>query len=198
MPRSCEDSATKAELRALPRHWKAFLPRCEAPSRPGSSLLNSRGCRKNTSPFRRVGRTWGRGPFITLDAVVLCAGHVLPVRRGRHPGKGLWAIPGGFLELTERLLDGALRELQEETGLVLKTHLRPYELRKVAVFDHPDRSQRGRTITHCPLLSAKRICASGSSGGRRRSRSEVDSCLRHFGHGGSVLRRPLSHPEFLY
>ncbi len=93
-------------------------------------------------------KTWGPGPFITLDAVVQACGHVLLVRRGRCPGKGLWALPGGFLEPSERLLDGALRELMEETGLDLKNHLPGYDLKEVAVFDHPDRSQRGRTITH--------------------------------------------------
>jgi bifunctional NMN adenylyltransferase/nudix hydrolase len=93
-------------------------------------------------------KTWGRGPFITLDAVVQACGHILLVRRGRHPGKDLWAVPGGFLEPEERLLDGALRELHEETGLDLNHSPSGFELKEVAVFDHPDRSQRGRTVTH--------------------------------------------------
>jgi len=93
-------------------------------------------------------KVWGTGPFITLDAVVQACGHILLVRRGRCPGKDLWAIPGGFLEPEERLLAGALRELEEETGLDLKRLPAGYELKAVAVFDHPDRSQRGRVITH--------------------------------------------------
>jgi bifunctional NMN adenylyltransferase/nudix hydrolase len=91
---------------------------------------------------------WGLGPFITLDAVVTVAGHVLLVRRRHPPGKGLWAIPGGFLEGRERLLQGAIRELKEETGLAIKDAELVEALRAVAVFDHPDRSQRGRVITH--------------------------------------------------
>jgi bifunctional NMN adenylyltransferase/nudix hydrolase len=91
---------------------------------------------------------WGLGPFITLDAVVTVAGHVLLVRRKHPPGKGLWAIPGGFLEGRERLLQGAIRELKEETGLAIKDAELAGALRAVAVFDHPDRSQRGRVITH--------------------------------------------------
>jgi bifunctional NMN adenylyltransferase/nudix hydrolase len=91
---------------------------------------------------------YGSGPFVTVDAVVTLAGSVLLVQRGRAPGKGLWALPGGFLDGDERLLDAALRELDEET-LVECT---PAELRAAfqgaAVFDHPARSRRGRTITH--------------------------------------------------
>ncbi|MDR2925440.1 MAG: bifunctional nicotinamide-nucleotide adenylyltransferase/Nudix hydroxylase [Azoarcus sp.] len=91
---------------------------------------------------------WGTGPFITLDAVVTVAGHVLLVRRKHSPGKGLWAIPGGFLEGRERLFEGAVRELKEETGLDIADAELAKACRAVAVLDHPDRSQRGRVITH--------------------------------------------------
>lgn len=94
------------------------------------------------------GKRWGRGPFITLDALVTVAGQVLLVRRGNTPGKGLWAVPGGFLEGRERLLQGAIRELKEETGLTVTEDELRDSLREVLVFDHPDRSQRGRIITH--------------------------------------------------
>jgi len=93
-------------------------------------------------------KQWGLGPFVTLDAVVTVAGHVLLVRRKHPPGKGLWAIPGGFLEGRERLLQGAIRELKEETGLDIEDAELAGACRKVAVFDHPDRSPRGRVITH--------------------------------------------------
>lgn len=104
-------------------------------------------------------KKYGSGPFVTVDAVVTANQKVLLVRRGRAPGKGLWAIPGGFLELHERLLRGAMRELQEETGLATAEAELVQCLQAVAVFDHPQRSLRGRTITHahwfdlgaCPL-----------------------------------------------
>lgn len=93
-------------------------------------------------------RVWGSGPFVTVDAVVTAAEHVLLVERGQAPGKGLWALPGGFLEPRERVLQGAIRELREETGLALLDSTLEAALTEVAVFDHPDRSLRGRTITH--------------------------------------------------
>lgn len=86
--------------------------------------------------------------FVTTDAVVVHSGHVLLVRRRAEPGKGLWALPGGFVGQEETLLDACLRELREETRLKLPLAVLKGSLRHQHVFDHPDRSQRGRTITH--------------------------------------------------
>jgi bifunctional NMN adenylyltransferase/nudix hydrolase len=93
-------------------------------------------------------KTWGVGPFITVDAVVTVSNHVLLVRRGGDVGNGLWAVPGGFLDSRERLLQGAIRELKEETGLAALNSSLEESLKGVAVFDHADRGSRGRTITH--------------------------------------------------
>jgi bifunctional NMN adenylyltransferase/nudix hydrolase len=93
-------------------------------------------------------KTWGTGPFVTVDAVVTVGQRLLLVQRGRAPGKDLWALPGGFLDGSERLLDAAIRELREETQLTCSDAELRAALQGVAVFDHPQRSQRGRTITH--------------------------------------------------
>lgn len=98
---------------------------------------------------------WGCGPFITVDAVVRAAEHVLLIRRGRAPGKDLWAIPGGFLDMRERLQAGAIRELREETGLSILGSELEAALKDVAVFDHPDRGSRGRTVTHAHFFDLK-------------------------------------------
>jgi bifunctional NMN adenylyltransferase/nudix hydrolase len=94
---------------------------------------------------------WSVAPYpvvlATVDAVVQAGGHVLLIRRGRSPGKGLWALPGGFLEPSEAVLHAALRELVEETGLPVAMRDMRLALRGKAVFDHPDRSQRGRIVT---------------------------------------------------
>lgn len=44
-------------------------------------------------------------------------GRILLIRRGLEPGRGLWAQPGGFLEVDETATEGAIRETLEETGL---------------------------------------------------------------------------------
>ena len=91
---------------------------------------------------------WHAAPFppvfVTVDALVTHGDRVLVIRRGRRPGQGLLALPGGFIDPDEALADSALRELREETGLVLPASA----CRAVRVFDHPLRSLRGRTITH--------------------------------------------------
>lgn len=86
--------------------------------------------------------------FVTTDAVVVHSGHVLLVRRRAEPGKGLWALPGGFVGQDEALLDCCLRELREETRLKIPVPVLKGSLKRQRVFDHPERSQRGRTITH--------------------------------------------------
>lgn len=100
-------------------------------------------------------RVWGNGPFITVDAVVKAADQILLVKRGRAPGKGTWALPGGFLDGRERVLQGAIRELREETGFALLDATLEDALVGTAVFDHPDRSTRGRTITHAHFFDLK-------------------------------------------
>jgi 8-oxo-dGTP diphosphatase len=48
------------------------------------------------------------------------AGEVMLLRRGIQPGRGLWAQPGGFMEIDETVREGAIRETLEETGLVVE------------------------------------------------------------------------------
>ncbi len=95
---------------------------------------------------------WAQAPyapvFVTTDVLVTSASHVLLVSRDHAPGRGLLALPGGFLEQGERLFASALRELAEETGLHLSTAIARRCLVASHVFDHPHRSQRGRTVTH--------------------------------------------------
>lgn len=86
--------------------------------------------------------------FVTTDAVVTCSGHVLVVKRKLNPGKGLYALPGGFLRPSEHILDGMLRELREETAIRVDKLVLRSSIVNERVFDHPDRSLRGRTISH--------------------------------------------------
>ncbi len=98
-------------------------------------------------------KIWGTGPFITTDTIVQSCNHVLLIKRKHSPGKGLWAIPGGFLDSHEKIIDCAIRELQEETQIPLSKETFVNSLKKVDVFDHPNRSIRGRIITHAYYLN---------------------------------------------
>lgn len=81
-------------------------------------------------------------PSVTMDCVIFYGAYVALIKRGKEPFKGCWALPGGFLEMNERIEDGAIREVFEETNLVLGNVF------PVGVFDAPDRDPRGRTIGH--------------------------------------------------
>lgn len=84
--------------------------------------------------------------FNTVDVVVKCSGHILLITRRARPGKGLLALPGGFLDPNETLLEGALRETNEETRFKNVEQLKPY-LVDQRTFDEPHRDPRGRFIT---------------------------------------------------
>ena len=48
------------------------------------------------------------------------AGRLLLIKRGHEPGKGLWSIPGGRVEPGETDDQAVIREVREETGLVVR------------------------------------------------------------------------------
>ena len=88
--------------------------------------------------------------FVTSDAVVICSGHILMIKRRSEPGKGLWALPGGFVNAAtdNSVQDTAIRELREETGIKVPAPVLIGNIKDSKVFDAINRSARGRTITH--------------------------------------------------
>jgi bifunctional NMN adenylyltransferase/nudix hydrolase len=92
---------------------------------------------------------YGVGPFTTVDTVVVQSGHVLLIERGDN---GQLALPGGFLNADETLIQGALRELAEETGLEIAQVEVPFLLRAQHTFDDVHRDPRARIITTGFLL----------------------------------------------
>lgn len=85
--------------------------------------------------------------FYTADAIVVQSGHVLLIQRGAQPGKGLWAIPGGFVNQYETAREAAIRELKEETKISVPTETLYRCVNSWRVFEDPYRSLRGRTVT---------------------------------------------------
>jgi bifunctional NMN adenylyltransferase/nudix hydrolase len=90
--------------------------------------------------------------FVTTDAVVVQSGHVLVVKRRGFPGKGLLALPGGFLLPNLTLEDSAIKELKDETGIKVPVQVLKGSIKAQKAFDHPERSQRGRTVTFAYLI----------------------------------------------
>lgn len=93
-----------------------------------------------------MSRLYPAFPIVGVGAVVLRDGEVLIVRRANPPRQGEWSIPGGALELGEKLRDGIAREVLEETGLAVEVG--PV----LEVFDsiHPD--DDGRIRYHYVLI----------------------------------------------
>ncbi len=85
-------------------------------------------------------------PAVSVD-IVLLAGtpgdrRILLVRRGREPFRDHWALPGGFIEEGERLVDAARRELAEETGIAFTG-----PLDQAGTWGDPGRDPRGWTVS---------------------------------------------------
>lgn len=93
--------------------------------------------------------------FVTCDAMVVSGPNILMVKRGQRPGKGLLALPGGFINQTETLESCAIRELLEETNIKLQEDTLRRCITKVKVFDRANQSPnegRGRIFTHVHLI----------------------------------------------
>jgi len=80
-------------------------------------------------------------PRITVDAVVIKNEAVLLVKRKNPPFKHAWALPGGFVNYGETTEAAVVRELREETGVIMNI------IRLVGVYSDPQRDPRGHTIS---------------------------------------------------
>jgi len=90
--------------------------------------------------------------FVAGDALVICKEHILLIKRGAFPGKGLYAMAGGFLDSKEPIRHCAIRELIEETGIELSYRELDNSIKGYLVFDDPSREPRGRMISHTFLF----------------------------------------------
>ena len=86
-------------------------------------------------------------PAVSVDIAIIVPLNgklsVLLIERAQNPFRGLYALPGGFVEIEETLEEAANRELQEETGLEIT------ELTQIQTFSGLDRDPRGRVISTC-------------------------------------------------
>lgn len=87
-------------------------------------------------------------PVLAVDAVIrLDDGGVLFVRRGNPPFKDYWALPGGLVEVGETIEAALIREVHEETGLLVET------MQLIGIFSDPTRDPRGHTVSVAFLVS---------------------------------------------
>jgi 8-oxo-dGTP diphosphatase len=83
---------------------------------------------------------------LTVDGVIVEEGKILLIKRGNEPYKGLWALPGGFVEYGETTEKAVVREVKEETGLLCNI------VKLVGVYSDPDRDPRGHTVSVVYML----------------------------------------------
>ena len=110
-----------------------------------------------------VRREYPERPLVGVGGVVIADGRTLLIRRGSPPLEGEWSIPGGMLELGETLRDGVAREIEEETGLRVKSE------EVLDVFDSIVTDAEGKTQYHYVLVDY--LCS--VTGGELRAASDV-------------------------
>ncbi len=164
-----------ADAQAALVTWSSHLPASVATFLHGfATSLDYSALAEEAGFIAEYHRKWAAAPypptFVTTDAVLVQSGHILLVERRNNPGKGLLALPGGFLDQHERIRDGMIRELREETRIKVPAGLLEGSIKAVKVFDYPYRSARGRTITHAFL-----IVLAGDAAGLPRVRGSDDA-----------------------
>jgi len=95
-------------------------------------------------------------PRIAVGAIVFKDGKVLLVRRAKPPSEGLWAIPGGSVNLGETLQQAAEREIFEETGAVIRAK------QPVFTFDVIEKDEYNRIRFHYVIVDLKADYISGN------------------------------------
>jgi len=113
---------------------------------------------------RTMQREFPETPLMSVGAVVVEGGRVLLVRRGSEPLKGEWSLPGGLVELGESLEAALIREVGEETGLIVQ----PLELIELL-----DRIHRDGQRVRYHYVIADYLCR--VTGGQLRAASDADA-----------------------
>ena len=108
-------------------------------------------------------REYPDAPLVGVGTVTIKSGKILLIRRAFEPGAGKWSIPGGLVEVGEKLSEAAARETEEETGVRVEV------LELINVFDMIDRDESGRAKYHYVLVDF----LSKPVGGKERVSDEV-------------------------
>jgi bifunctional NMN adenylyltransferase/nudix hydrolase len=91
-----------------------------------------------------INGTWATN-FYCVDGWIFQSGHVLLATRKYNPGLGLKAALGGHVNADEKAEDAIIREIYEESDIKVPERTLRRCLIGEKVFDHPNRSLRGKT-----------------------------------------------------
>jgi 8-oxo-dGTP diphosphatase len=89
-------------------------------------------------------------PLLAADTIIELIdypGRPIVLIERANPPYG-WAIPGGFVDVGERIEHAAIREAQEEVGLTVKL------IALLGIYSDPGRDTRGHTVTACYVAEA--------------------------------------------
>jgi ADP-ribose pyrophosphatase YjhB (NUDIX family) len=149
----------------------------------------------STTGTETVKREYPDRPIVGVGGVVVQNGRVVLVRRAKAPRMGEWSIPGGMLELGETLRAGVAREIEEETGLQVKSEV------VLDVFDSIVTDPAGKTQYHyvlvdylCSVMGGELRAASDVSDVRWATLEEVLSLVKREMTVG-VIRKGLDEAE---
>jgi ADP-ribose pyrophosphatase YjhB (NUDIX family) len=104
---------TRAQARWQPGSSMRFCPHCT------HSLVTELAFDRLRPVCPACGFVHFRAPKVGVSVLVEAEDRVLLVRRAVEPGLGKWSLPSGFVEWDESPEAAAVRECEEETGLVL-------------------------------------------------------------------------------
>lgn len=102
-----------------------------------------------------MGREYPDRPIVAVGAAVCQGDKVLVVQRAREPSLGVWTVPGGMVDLGERLQEAAAREVREECGIEIEVG--PV----VEVFDNIVHDDEGRVRFHYTIVDLTARYVSG-------------------------------------
>ena len=131
-----------------------------------------------------------------MGALIIEGDRILLVERGREPLKGWWSLPGGVVEVGERLEDAARREVREETGLEVEI------VCLLEVFERIMRDAAGRPEYHwvlmdylCRLTGGELCAADDASSVRWVTEAELRD-LKITEGTPAVIAKAFSHVRF--
>jgi 8-oxo-dGTP diphosphatase len=101
-------------------------------------------------------REYPSQPIVGVGAIIVRDGKILLAKRGSEPGKGKWSVPGGLVELGEKIEKAVVREVKEETNLDVET------IRLVDAVNNIIKDSNGKLRFHFVILDFMAMLMGGT------------------------------------